>query len=148
MRSQQTASLPARRSIFSARTRPRTRRSAISGYTSTRRQHADQYDALASINGDLSKLFSLPGDPIAFASGGDYRRETAFSQYDDVTASRATFLNRIPIFACPALAVKGGYSEVHLPFPTDRPFFHELSVGGRIARFQLQHRRDRDYLDL
>lgn len=109
------------------------------GYTSTRKQHADQYDALGSVSGDSSKLFSLPGGPIAFAFGAEYRRETAYSKYDDLTASGATFLNSIPTFAPPALEVIDGFAEVRLPLLKDRPFFHELSVeaAARVSNYNI-----------
>ncbi|RYD17837.1 MAG: TonB-dependent receptor, partial [Lysobacteraceae bacterium] len=43
------------------------------GYTSSRVQRANLYDVTGYVAGDLSQLFSLPGGPIAFVLGGEYR---------------------------------------------------------------------------
>ncbi len=109
------------------------------GIASSRVQHAEQYDALATVSGDSAKLFSLPGGPIGFAFGTEYRRETAFSKYDDLTASGATFLNSIPTFKPPALAVIEGFAEVRLPIIKDRPFVRELSIesAARVSNYNI-----------
>ncbi len=97
---------------------------------STRREEADQYDVTAFVSGDLSQLFELPGGPIGFSLGGEYRRETAYSAFDEVTRSGATFLNAIPIFDPPAQVVKELYGEVRIPLLKDVPFFQELTING------------------
>ncbi len=106
---------------------------------STRRQKADQYDATAFVSGDLSQLFELPGGPIAFSIGGEYRRETAYSAFDDVTRSGATFLNAIPIFDPPAQVVKEAYGEIRIPLLKDVPFFQELTIdgAGRVSDYNI-----------
>jgi len=106
---------------------------------STRRQKADQYDATAFVSGDLSQLFELPGGPIAFSLGGEYRRETAYSAFDDVTRSGATFLNAIPIFDPPAQVVKEAFGEIRIPLLKDVPFFQELTIdgAGRISDYNI-----------
>lgn len=38
----------------------------------------------AVMNGDLGDYFELPGGPIAFATGYEYRKETSDSSYDDL----------------------------------------------------------------
>ncbi|MBD8618610.1 TonB-dependent receptor [Sphingomonas sp. CFBP 13728] len=106
---------------------------------STRRQKADQYDATAFVSGDLSQLFELPGGPVAFSIGGEYRRETAYSAFDDVTRSGATFLNAIPIFDPPAQVVKEAYGEIRIPLLKDVPFFQELTIdgAGRVSDYNI-----------
>ncbi len=106
---------------------------------STRRQQADQYDATAFVSGDLSQLFELPGGPVAFSIGGEYRRETAYSAFDDVTRSGATFLNAIPIFDPPAQVVKEAYGEIRIPLLKDVPFFQELTIdgAGRVSDYNI-----------
>src|SRR3546814_4229879 len=47
--------------------------------TSTRDEKAEEFVALASVAGDLSQLFELPGGPIGFALGAEYREEKAYS---------------------------------------------------------------------
>lgn len=100
------------------------------GVASTREQRAQQYNATAYVSGDLSQLFELPGGPIAFSFGGEYRRETAFSAFDELTRSGATFLNAIPVFDPPALETKEAYGEIRIPLLRDIPFIRELSLEG------------------
>src|SRR5207248_10835362 len=57
---------------------------AISYFTFDQQKHAKmtQFDVLGFVNGDSSQLFSLPGGPVGFVIGGEYRRETAFYHED------------------------------------------------------------------
>ena len=111
------------------------------GYTSSRVQKANLLDANLVIDGDLAKLFTLPGGPIAFAFGGEYRRETAFAAYDPITSDPRglTFLNVIPDFRPPAEIVKEGFLEVSVPLFKDRPFLQELSLNGagRVTNYNI-----------
>jgi outer membrane receptor protein involved in Fe transport len=104
--------------------------------TSTRKQKAEQLDLVGYVNG---KLFRLPGGDVTFSLGGEYRRETAFSKYDDLTASGATFLNSIPTFAPPAYDIKEAFGELSIPLLANRPFFHELTFSGaaRVSDYNL-----------
>lgn len=106
---------------------------------STRQQNAEQINATAFVSGDLSQLFELPGGPVSFAVGGEYRDESAFSAFDAQTRSGATFLNAIPIFDPPRLKSYEGFGEIRVPILADRPFFHELSIeaAGRIADYNI-----------
>ena len=91
-----------------------------------------QHVVNAALTGDFGQFFELPGGPIAFAAGGEYRRESsrftpaqslvdnAFYQYDEYiipTASRGRF------------DVWEAFGELNAPLIKDRPFFHLLSVG-------------------
>jgi outer membrane receptor protein involved in Fe transport len=115
------------------------------GYTSSRVQKANLYDATAYVSGDLSQLFELPGGPVAFVIGGQIRRETAFAAYDPFTSSTAcgtsgcTFLNVIPDFRPPALVVKEAFGEISLPLLHDMPFAQELSIdaAGRVSNYNI-----------
>jgi outer membrane receptor protein involved in Fe transport len=97
--------------------------------TSTRDEWAEEFVALASVSGDLSQLFELPGGPIGFALGAEYRQEKAFSAYDDLVASGGTFLNAIQPFAPPKLSVKEAFGEISVPLLANMPFAEELSVN-------------------
>ncbi len=99
-------------------------------YTSTRNQWAEQIDATAFLAGDTSGLFKLPGGPIGFSIGGEYRREDAFSGQDPVTASGATFLNAAATFNPPAVEIKEVFGEVRVPLLAELPFIHELTLEG------------------
>ena len=92
--------------------------------------HASELDALAFVSGDFSQLFELPGGPIAFSIGAEYRRETAFQQADPLSASGGTFFNAFGTFNPPALSVKEVFGELSMPLLRDLPFAHELTVSG------------------
>jgi outer membrane receptor protein involved in Fe transport len=106
--------------------------------TSTSRGKATEFDVTANLVGDSSQLFELPGGPVRFAVGGEYRRETAFSAYDDTIKSGDTFFNVIPDFRPPAFAVKEAYGELELPLLKDLGFAKELTINaaGRVADYK------------
>ncbi|WP_170226788.1 TonB-dependent receptor domain-containing protein [Sphingorhabdus contaminans] len=100
-------------------------------------EFASQFVASAFVGGDLSQIFELPGGPVAFAIGAEYRKEKASVDYDDLTSSGATFLNALQDFRPPALTVKEVYGELQIPLLKDMPFAKELSVNlaGRISDY-------------
>jgi outer membrane receptor protein involved in Fe transport len=100
-------------------------------------EFASQFVASAFVGGDLSQLFELPGGPIAFAFGAEYRKEKASIDYDELTSSGATFLNALQDFRPPAFTVKEAYGEVQVPLLKDMPFAKELSVNfaGRVSDY-------------
>lgn len=105
--------------------------------TGRRMEEAEQFVALATVAGDLSQLFELPGGPVGFALGAEYREETAYSEWDELVASGGTFLNAIQPFDPPKLTVKEAFGEVRIPILADLPFAHELTVSaaGRVSDY-------------
>lgn len=89
-----------------------------------------QFVGNAFISGDLSQLFELPGGPIGFVIGGEYRRETNSFKADPLVEQGYTFYNAIPTFSAPAFEVKEAFGEVRVPILKDVPFFRELSLSG------------------
>ncbi|WP_380786718.1 TonB-dependent receptor domain-containing protein [Sphingomonas sp. R86521] len=106
--------------------------------TSSSRGKATEFDVTGNIVGDSSQLFELPGGPVRFAIGGEYRRETAFNAYDDTIKGGDTFFNVIPDFNPPAFAVKEAYGELELPLLKDLGFAKELTINaaGRVADYK------------
>ena len=105
-------------------------------YTSQRRQWATEFDVVGSIAGDSSMLFELPAGPVGFAAGFEYRKEDAFSDYDDftqgtnaVTGQANTFLNAIGAFNPKAVTIKEAFGELRVPLLKDT-FIRELSLEG------------------
>jgi len=96
-----------------------------------------QFDISGFLSGDLHQLFSLPGGPIGFAIGGEYRRETSRYSFGSVVSSGLTFLNAIPDFAPRALDVKEVYGELKVPLLKGIPFIQELSfdAAGRYSSY-------------
>lgn len=100
----------------------------------------EQHVVNAALTGDFGRLFTLPGGPVAFATGGEYRKESsrfrpaqalvdnAFYQYDEYiipTASRGSF------------DVWEAFGELNAPLLKEVPFAHLLSVGaaGRLSDY-------------
>lgn len=103
-------------------------------------EFASQFVASAFVGGDLSQLFELPGGPVAFAFGAEYRKEKASIDYDELTSSGATFLNALQDFRPPAFEVKEAYGEIQVPLLKDMPFAKELSVNfaGRVSDYNTE----------
>lgn len=101
---------------------------------------ADQLVFSANLSGDLSQLFELPGGPIAFAIGAEWRRERSGIDYDALTSAGGTFLNALQDFNPPKLIVKDVYGEVYFPLLKDLPYAQELSLNlaGRLSDYNNQ----------
>ncbi|HMO75535.1 MAG TPA: TonB-dependent receptor [Sphingopyxis sp.] len=99
-------------------------------HTSSREERASQLQLTAFISGNTAGFFELPGGPIGVALGVEYRRERAYTDYDDVTQSGATFLNAFDTFDPPTYSVKELFGEIRIPILADVPFFNELSIEG------------------
>ncbi len=97
-----------------------------------------QYVGSAFLSGDTSDWFELPGGPIGFAIGAEYRRERNFYQQDPLVEAGYTFYNVIPTFNPPAFEVKEAFGEVRLPILAGLPFAEELTISGagRIADYK------------
>ncbi|MEG3177504.1 TonB-dependent receptor [Sphingomonas sp. RB3P16] len=97
-----------------------------------------QLDITGFVNGDTSGFFNLPGGPIGFVVGGEYRRETNFYKQDDATASGITFYNSIPEFNPTSFEVKEAFGELRLPVLKQIPFAYELTVtgAGRVSDYK------------
>lgn len=97
--------------------------------TSNLRSKAEQYNAVAYLGGDLSQLFELPGGPIRFVVGGEWRKEKAFQEADALSAAGATFFNAFSVFDPPPLEVYEAFGEIEIPLLKDLPFAEELTIS-------------------
>jgi outer membrane receptor protein involved in Fe transport len=106
--------------------------------TFTGRSELEQLVFSGFVSGDLSQLFELPGGPVRFALGAEYRRENAFYQQDPFVTDGYTNGVQIPTFAPNTFEVKEAFAELQIPLLRDVPFFHELTLSGaaRVARYQ------------
>jgi len=97
----------------------------------------DQLVLSAFASGDTSEWFELPGGPIRFALGLEYRREKLFYQADPLVEGGFTFYNALPTFDPDPFDVKEAYAEIQIPILSDTPFFEQLSVSGaaRVASY-------------
>src|SRR6185503_2810175 len=92
--------------------------------------HATELDLIGYVSGDSSKWFSLPGGPIGFSIGGEYRRETAAVHADPLSAAGATFFNAFSPFYPKPFTVREIYGELNIPIVKDIPLVHELTISG------------------
>lgn len=97
-----------------------------------------QFDIMGFVAGDTSQFLNLPGGPISFSVGGEYRRETVRYDLDDLTQEGYAFYNAIPSFTAPSFGVKEAYGEIMLPILADTPFFEKLQLrgNGRISDYK------------
>lgn len=109
-------------------------------------EFASQFVASAFISGDSSQLFELPGGPISFAIGAEYREEKANVDFDELTSSGGTFLNALQDFCppgdttdlCPSkLTVKELYGELQFPIFENSALGRELvlTLAGRVSDY-------------
>ena len=89
-----------------------------------------QFVGSGFVSGTTSSFFNLPGGPLGFALGAEYRRETLFYQADPIVEIGRTFYNALPTFAPDAFDVKEAFAELRVPILADIPFFEELTVSG------------------
>lgn len=88
-----------------------------------------QHVASGSITGDTRDWFELPGGPVGFAVGGEYRKEKSSFVADDLAAQGLTFTNSLG-------DTKGDFdvwelfAEVDVPILADMPFAYRLGVNG------------------
>ncbi len=98
--------------------------------TATRVQRAQEFDVTANLTGDSSQLFQLPGGPVRFNLGVEYRSESAWSVYDPLTTAGGTFLNAIQPFLPPLLTTKEAFGEIEIPLVKNVPFIEEFTLSG------------------
>lgn len=106
--------------------------------TFTASSSLDQLVLSGFVSGDTSQLFELPGGPVSFAVGAEYRRENASYVQDQFVTDGFTNGVSIPSFKPDAFVVKEAFAEIRMPLLSDMPFFEELTVSGagRVAKYQ------------
>jgi outer membrane receptor protein involved in Fe transport len=116
---------------------------AISYFSTNEHKSAKmtQLDFLGFINGDLSQLFELPGGPISFDIGAEYRKETArYTEDPFVNQAGGGLTNDVDVgnFVPPhPFHVAEAFGEVRIPVLKDIPFFEDLELRGaaRYSRY-------------
>jgi iron complex outermembrane recepter protein len=98
------------------------------GQKSTYDARVKQDVVSASVTGDL---FQLPGGPLAFAIGAEYRKERSSEDFDTATNLGLTLGNQLSD-TVGKFDTKEAFLEVVAPILSDRPFFHYLGVEGAV----------------
>ena len=97
----------------------------------------EQHVANATLTGDFGQFFALPGGPVQFAVGGEYRRESsrfrpAAGLVTGAYYSPADGVYDEPVNLTPSSAhfdVREAFGELNAPILKDRSFAYLLSVG-------------------
>src|SRR5690606_28032148 len=97
----------------------------------------EQLNFAGFISGNTGQWFELPGGPVGFALGVEYRRENAYFDADDEIEQGLTFANSLQTFDPDPQDVKEVFGEINLPIFGNRPFFEELSLSaaGRVSDY-------------
>jgi iron complex outermembrane recepter protein len=98
----------------------------------TNRSKVQQHVVSGSISGDFSALFELPGGPIGFAVGAEYRKEKSRDVPDQLIQDGAfrDFAAVQP--SSGSFDVKEVFAELNAPILADVPFAELLSVSAAI----------------
>jgi outer membrane receptor protein involved in Fe transport len=84
-----------------------------------------------SVAGDTGAFFNLPGGPVGFALGAEYRKEKSSFVPDELAAQGLTFTNSLSQDAG-SFDVKEVFGEIRLPLLKDVPFAQRLEFGGAV----------------
>jgi outer membrane receptor protein involved in Fe transport len=99
---------------------------------------SSQFDVTGFVTGSLNFL-TLPGGPVGFVAGAEYRSNTLFYRQDPRVTQGYTFYNSIPTFDPPKSTVKEAFAELRFPIVADRPFlqFVEFDAAARASDYNL-----------
>jgi outer membrane receptor protein involved in Fe transport len=89
-----------------------------------------QLNIVGFVGGDTSGFLNLPGGPINFVLGAEYRADDVYYDQDDDVSFGYTFYNAIPTFEAEKSKVKEAFAEIRIPILKDETFFEELEISG------------------
>jgi len=92
------------------------------------RSHIKQFDVTGYISGNTGHFFNLPGGPLGFAAGFEYRRENVGFAEDPLVSQGYTFYNAIANWVAPTFEVAEGYGEIRAPLLKDLPLIENLEL--------------------
>ncbi len=110
-------------------------------FEETRKHTITQQVGSASFNFDTSRFFNLPGGPLAFAAGAEWRREQSRNINDELVKSGITESAPQPD-AVGGFEVREVFAEFDAPLLRDAPFAHRLSVNGAVRYAEYSHAGD------
>lgn len=88
-----------------------------------------QHVVSGAITGNTKGMFELPGGPVGFAVGGEYRKEKSVFVPDELIAQGLTYSNALSTNKG-SFDVWEAFGEVNAPILADAPFAKRLSVNG------------------
>lgn len=95
----------------------------------TNRSKVQQHVASGSVSGDFGAFFKLPGGPVGFAFGAEYRKEKSQDTPDQLiqNGSLRDFAKQAP--SSGRFDVKEAFAELNIPLLADMPFAKLLSAS-------------------
>ncbi|WP_298335132.1 TonB-dependent receptor [uncultured Erythrobacter sp.] len=103
----------------------------------------EQQQFLAVLSGDTGHFFELPGGPVGFAAGFEYRRDDSqftpdsfFQIEGDVVTNNSVIISPSPTDG-QGITVYEGFGELRLPLLADMPYVEllEFSATGRYSDY-------------
>lgn len=91
-----------------------------------------QHVVTAVISGDTGSFFKLPGGPVGFAIGAEYRKEKSHYIPSDLTLAGALMDSSQAPISKGSFDVKEVFGEINLPILANMPFAENLSIGGAV----------------
>ena len=110
---------------------------AFQRYIAVNEYDIDQFVASATLVGDTSAFLNLPGGPVGFAAGAEYRRETSDFRPDPYLEQGLGFQFTTTAPVSGEFDVIEAFAEISLPILEDAPFAKLLTVNlaGRISDY-------------
>ncbi len=96
------------------------------------RAKSEQHVVSGSVSGDLGFLFNLPGGPIGFAAGAEYRKESTQSTPSEFQQQGFFDGGAAILPSGGSFNVKEVFGELNVPLLADVPFAKNLSFGGAV----------------
>lgn len=98
---------------------------------SLNRSKVTQQVVSGSVSGDLGAFFALPGGPVGYALGAEYRRERSEFQPDPLVSEGLTWVGALQP-SSGEFDVKEVFAEVNLPILEHVPHAELFSIGGAV----------------
>lgn len=98
----------------------------------TNRARLRQHVVSGAISGDFGQFFELPGGPVGFALGAEYRKESSTFTPDALLQQGALADFSLQLPEQGEFDVKEAFAELQVPVLRDLPFAHNLSFGAAL----------------
>jgi outer membrane receptor protein involved in Fe transport len=102
------------------------------GYRMVDRSKINQHVVSGSLSGDLGALFELPGGPLAWAVGAEYRKEKSVYNPDPILEQELLWGWGYVTDEVGSFNVKEAFGEVNLPLVKDALYAKNLSIGAAV----------------
>ncbi|MBO9623443.1 MAG: TonB-dependent receptor [Sphingomonas sp.] len=91
-----------------------------------------QHVVTAALSGNTGAFFNLPGGPVGFAIGAEYRKESSDYIPSDYSLAGQLMDNAPARRDKGSFDVKEAFAEINLPILADTAFAKNLSIGGAV----------------